>query len=106
VDVAGGEENMNAGFIGVFEGFGTSVDVLSNRPCQPRNGRCAYLRRYTAYRFEIAFGSNGESRFQNIDIETFQLPRHLQLVFDVHAEPGSLFTVTQCRIENDYLVIH
>src|SRR6185369_1407453 len=106
MDVAGREENVDAGFVGVFEGFGAPVDVFFYRPRQPGNGWRAYLRRYAAYGFEIAFRSDRETGFQNVDIETFQLARHLQLVFDIHAESGRLFTVAQCRIENDYLVIH
>src|SRR6185369_10371667 len=106
MDVAGREENVDAGFVGVFEGFGAPVDIFFYRPRQPGNGWRAYLRRYAAYGFEIAFRSDRETGFQNVDIETFQLARHFQLVFDIHAESGSLFTVAQCRIENDYLVIH
>src|SRR6185436_15086232 len=86
--------------------LGAAVDIFFYRTRQTGNRRRPYLRGYAAYSFEIAFRRDRETCFEYVDIETFQLPRHLQLVFDVHAEARSLFTVAQRRIEYDYLVVH
>ncbi len=42
---------------------------------------------------EISFGSRGETRFDHVDAQAVELPRHAQLVFDAHAATGRLFAI-------------
>src|SRR6266566_2992566 len=53
------------------------------------------------HRLKVAFRGDRESRFDHIHLQAFKLPCHLQLLFDVHTEAGSLFSISQCRVEND-----
>jgi hypothetical protein len=58
------------------------------------------------YGLKVTFGRDRKTRFENIDIQRFELPCHSQLLVDVHAETGSLLPVSQCGVENDYFVVH
>ena len=101
VDVTGGEKDMDAGFVGSFEGLGAAIDVFLDASRQARDYGRAYFRGYAAYRLVVAFGRDGKACFENIDVELFQLTRHSQLLVDGHAETGSLLAIAQSRVKND-----
>src|SRR6185436_2432757 len=52
------------------------------------------------HRLEISFGRDRKAGFDNVHLQPLELPRHLQLLFHIHAETGSLFSISQCRVEN------
>ena len=106
VNVTGGKKNVDAGLVGAFEGLGAAIDVFLDASRQARDYGRAYLGRYAAYRFEVAFGRDGKPGFQNVDIELFELPGHSELLVDRHAEAGGLLAVAQSRVKNDQSVIH
>ena len=71
VDVTGGKKNVDAGFVGAFEGLGAAIDVFPDAACQARDYGRAFGR-YAAYRLIVAFGRDGKPGFQNVDIEALR----------------------------------
>jgi hypothetical protein len=106
MDVAGGEEDVNPGFVSVFEGLCTTIDVFLYRSRKSGNCWRAYFFCYDAHGFEVALGSYGKACLDNVYVELFQLSSHPQLVVNIHAKARGLLAVSECRIENDYSVDH
>ena len=106
VDVAGGEESVDAGAFGFFEGAGGAFDVEFHGA-----GERGYLHpgEFAADRvdgLEIAFGGDGEPGFEDIDAEFDQFGGHSQLLGYVHAAAGRLFAVPESGVEDPDSVLH
>ena len=100
MDVAGRQERMNPWMRGAFQRLPASVDIGGQRAGKSRNRGAANFAGDLLHRLEVPFGCDRESGFDDIHLQPFQLPRHPQLLFDIHAEARRLFSISQCRVEN------
>ena len=94
VDVAGGEENVDAWLAGVFDGFVSGVDVLREASGQARDFHVACY--YAGDRFdglEVLFGSDWEAGFDDVHVQELKLFGDSQLLRQRHGGAGALFAV-------------
>src|SRR5712691_860813 len=82
------------------------VDIDRHGASETGDGHAADFRRDLLHGFEIAFGCDRESGFDDVHLQPLELPCHFQLLFHVHAEAGSLLPVSECCIENCDSVHH
>ena len=106
VNLAGGDEGVNARLFGVGQRLGGALHVQRAAARQRRHPGLRELAAHGIHRLEIALGSDGKARFQNVDAQVHQFPRHPQLLRNRHATAGRLFPVAQRRVENSYAVAH
>ena len=84
VDVAGGEEHMDTGVVGLLHSVPRSVDVaLGGLHALVIHGR-----------------GDGKARLNDVHAQLFQLLGHLDLFRQIHAASGGLLTVPQGRVKN------
>ncbi len=106
MDLAGGDEGVDARPLRVRQRPGGPFHIERTAA---RQGGDVGPREFAAdcvHRFEIAFGSDRESRFEDVHAEFHQLARHPQFLRDGHAAAGRLLAVAECRIENVYAITH
>ena len=108
VDVGGRHEGVDAGAPGVPHRFPAAVDVAETHAAQAADDRGALQRAHLAGdlpgRLEVLLRRDGESGFDDVHVQSRQLPGHLQLLHRVHGEPGRLLAVAQRRVEDDHSV--
>ena len=76
--------------------MGSSQGANNGHPDFPGN---------VAYRLEIARGTGGESGFDDVNPQLFQLLGDLHLFFNGHAYAGGLLAVTEGGIQKFYPVV-
>ena len=106
VNGAGGDERMNAGILGMLHRFPATVNVLVHGAGQAADLGAVHLLGNGFDGFEISGGGDGESRFNHVNTETFQLKREFQLFLQIHAETGRLLAIPQRRVKNYDFVAH
>ena len=106
MNVAGGDEGVDARALGVLERLGGALHVQRAAARQRRHLRPGELAADRVDGFEIAFGGDGEAGFQDVHAEFHQLARHPQLFRNGHAAARRLFAVPQRGIEDVYSVAH
>src|SRR5438874_6134596 len=84
----------------LFQRLPATIDISGQRARETGNGGAAHLGRYEFHCVEVPFGCNRKARLDNIDLKPLELARHVQFLFHVHAETGSLLSISQCRVEN------
>src|SRR6059036_103236 len=101
VNIACRQKCMNARMRGALQRLPAAIDIRGHGASQPGNRCAANLGSNSFHRLKVAFRGDRESRFDHIHLKAFKLPCHPQLLFDVHTEAGSLYSISQCRVEND-----
>ena len=98
------DKRMNSRRFRVFHGFPAAVDVfvIGAGEATDRRGFCQL--RDLGYGAEIAFGSDGETGFDNIDAHFIEQLGDFQLFFVGHCGAGGLLAVAQGCVENQHAV--
>src|SRR5262245_9272819 len=94
MNVARRQEGVDAWASRLFEGFPAAVDIGGNGAGQSSDRHASDLARYPLHSFEIAFGRDRKTCLNYVDLKPLELARHLQFLFHVHAEPGSLLSIS------------
>ena len=94
VDVAGCQEGVDARPRRTFQRLPAFVDIRGHRTSQTRNRHPANFGGDPFHRLEISFGCDGEPGLDDIHLQPLQLPRHLELLFHIHAEARRLFSIS------------
>src|SRR5919108_1318356 len=105
MDIGRGDERMDAGVPGMFDGLQSPVDIRFLGARETDYPRTTDFFAHSSHRVEIAVRRGGKARFDHIDAELFQLPGNDYFLFDRHARAGRLLAVTQGRIEYLHHVI-
>src|SRR5690606_6741730 len=88
----------------VLHRFAGPTDVLRVGSGQGRNDGAPHLPGDGLDRREVTGRSDGEPGLDDVHVQPRELARDLQLFLPVQVDPGRLFTVPQCGIENDNVV--
>ena len=95
-----GDKGVNSRRNRFFYRFIRSIDIRRKRPGQTRHRTVFESLRNRFYGEEISRRRSREAGFDDIHIETFQLLRHLDFFFQVHAAARGLLAVTKSRVKN------
>ena len=106
MNVAGGDEGVNARAAGVRQRLGGAFHIERAAARQGRHLRPGKLAADGLHRFEIAFRGDGEAGFQDVHAEFHQFAGHAQLFRDGHAAARRLLAVAQRGVEDVYAVAH
>jgi hypothetical protein len=100
VDVAGGDEGVDARLARVFQSRCRALDVLLPRPREPANPALAEIPGDGRDGFEVAVARDGEAGLDHVDPQTLELARQGELLGEVHAATGRLLAVAQRGVED------
>ena len=100
VDVAGGDEGVDARPGGVTHRVPAAVDVGGDRARQARDHGAPDLAGDVADRLEVALRGHGEARLDDVDAEARELPGQGELLRVVHGEARRLLAVAQRGVED------
>ncbi len=106
VDIAGGDEGVDARALGMRQGLGGALHIERAAARQRGHLGPGKLAADRIDGFEIAFAGDGEAGFEDIHAELHQLARHGQLFRYGHAAAGRLLAIAQRRVENIYAIAH
>ena len=95
MDVAGGDERVDAGAFRLADSLPGAVDILFVGPGQSGDRRSLHPGGDSLYGSEVARRSGGESGFDDVDFQSGQGQADLNLLFDSQADAGTLFAVAQ-----------
>ena len=105
VDVAGGNEGVDAAPHGWRHGIGAGLDVALGGPGQAADHRAigrADAAGNALHGVEITGAGKGEARFDDVHLEAGQLLGDRQLFFEVEAGARGLLPIAQGGIEDQY----
>ena len=105
VDVAGGDEGVDARPLGVLDRVPGGVDVLRVRARQAADDRSVHLARDRLHRLEVARRGDREAGLDDVHAEPRELVRDLELLLPVERDPRRLLAVAQGRVEDLYAVL-
>ncbi len=97
---ARGEKDVNPRALGRSERFPSAINILFVAPRQTTDRRAANLLRDLMDGLEIARRCDRKTGLDNVDSQIRQHLCDLELLGNVHARAGRLFTVAQRRVEN------
>ena len=103
MDVAGGQEGMDARASRGLQCLMGNVDILAHAAAKAGDAGAANLAGDALHGFEITLRGDGKTGLDNVHAEALQLAGQHQLLLGVHAAAGRLFTVAQGRVENQNL---
>ena len=107
VDVAGGDEGVDARIGGPFQGLSAALDVGRAGAGQAADLEPADLAGDGAHGLEVALAGDGEARLQDVHAQALELAGQRQLLGQVHAAAGRLLAVAQGGVEDaDGLAAH
>ena len=101
VDLAGGDEDVDAGRGGRLDGLPAPVDVGQRGAGQPTDDGAAHGGGDGLHRFEVALAGDGEAGLDDVDPEAGQLLGDLELLALVERDARRLLAVTEGRVEDD-----
>ena len=102
VQIAGGEEGVNAGIFGHADGFPAAADILFHAAGEAADlDIVPGLLRNGLDGVEISLARGRESGFDNIDAENFELMGDAQLFCVIHGAAGRLLAVTERGIKEN-----
>ena len=104
MNVAGGQERVDAGTGRVLQRLVGSVNVLAGAAGQTGDTDAADLARHALHGLEVALRGDGKTRLDDVHAEPLQLARQDQLLFGVHAAAGRLLAIAQGRVKDEYLL--
>jgi hypothetical protein len=85
VDVAGGDEGVDARARGALDGLGGALDVRATGARQPAHRRPAHRLGHRAHGLEIPLAGDGESGLDHVHAEALELAAERELLGQVHA---------------------
>src|SRR5580658_699096 len=100
MNVGSRQKNMDAWTGSVLQSLPRALDVRPAGARQSRNDGAADLRGDRPHRFEVAVGSDGESRLDHVHTQAVELMSQTQLFRLVHAAAGRLLAVAKRSVEN------
>ena len=100
VDVAGGDEHMDAGLFGLFQGVPGGIDVLFAAAGEAGHGAFGDRPGDGLHALEVLRGDDGEARLDDVHPQLLQLAGHLHLLGEVHAASRGLLAVPQGGVKN------
>src|SRR5579884_2941036 len=100
MDVAGGDEGVDARPAGVLQRCGGTLDVAGAGPAERGDLYPRELAAYGLHGFKVALRSYGKAGLEDIDAKLHQLLRHAQLLGYGHAASGRLFAVPQRSVKD------
>src|ERR1700691_2656207 len=106
MDVAGGEEGMNARALGVPQRVNRGLHVGPIGPSERSHVRPRELTADRIYRLRISLRGDRETGFEDIDAQFHQFRSHPEFLWHGHAASGRLFPVSKSRIEDVNAVSH
>ena len=99
MQVARGEEDVDAGAVGKLQGAGGHLDVFVLGAGQRSDARLADGLRDGGDGGEVAFGGHGEAGLNNVDAQILERVGHGELFLRGHAAAGRLLAVAQGGVE-------
>mmetsp|Transcript_56948 Transcript_56948/g.133549 ORF Transcript_56948/g.133549 Transcript_56948/m.133549 type:complete len:310 (-) Transcript_56948:83-1012(-) len=104
VDVAGGDEGVDARELGTLDRLRTALDIRLGRTCEAADDRGVLLTPDRVCNLlhceKIIRRSDRESSLDHVDAQAVQLLSNLELLLAGHAAPRALLSVTQRRVEH------
>ena len=100
VDVAGGQEHMDAGVLCALHRVPGNVDIALGTAGKACHHRLFHRSGDGLHAFMIHGGGNGKARLNDIHTQLFQLFGHFDLFREVHAAAGGLLAVSEGRVKN------
>ncbi len=104
MQIARGEEDVDAGAVGKLQGAGGHLDVFGLGAGQRGDARLADGLRDGGDGREVALGGHGEAGLDDVHAQIFQGMGHGELFLRGHAAAGRLLAVAQGGVEKDYVV--
>ena len=98
---AGTDTRMDTLMLGILQCLGSHVDILLHGTGQGTDSGPRHCFRDFYHRVEVSRTRNGESGFNHIHAQCFQLLGHLNLFYCVQLAARHLFTVAQRGVENE-----
>ena len=105
VDVASGDEGVDARALGVLDCVPGGIDVLRVRAGQSADHWAMHLAGDGLHGLEVAGRGDREAGLDHIDPEPRELVRDLELLLLVQRDPRRLLPVAQGRVEDLYSVL-
>ena len=106
VQRAGGDEGMNTGVAGAFEGFSGARNIAVIGARQRANSGIPDRIGDRLHGLEIAVGACRKSGLDHVHFQTFELACNAQFFIFRHGRAGRLFAIAQGGIKNDQFVGH
>ena len=100
VDIAGGQEDVDAGLLCFLHGVPGGVNVPLGAPGQACHHGLADSGGDGLHAFVVHGRGDGKTRLDDIHPQLFQLPGHFDLFRQVHAAPGGLLAVPEGGVKN------
>src|SRR5919199_3158466 len=94
---------MNSTLSGWFYRFCGGFDICFNRSCQTTDGGaifCSHCLGNLLNRLKISWASKGETRFDDINSQTSQLPRNHQLLVYIQGRSRALFPIPERGVKD------
>ena len=101
VDVRRRDERVDPRSLGVAYRVGGTLDVGGLSPREPGDDRSVHLAGDRLDRLEVARRRDREAGLDDVDAQTRQLVRDLELLGRVQRDPGRLLAVAQGGVEDD-----
>jgi hypothetical protein len=106
VDIAGGDEGVDARTSGAFQRTGCSVHIERAGPRERRHLHPGIFAADGLHRFKIAVGGDRKARLQNVHAQIDEFCGHPQLLGRCHRAAGRLFAISQGCVEDVYAIAH
>src|SRR5689334_14420596 len=104
MDVAGGDEGVDARAGGLLDRLPGAVDIAWRGAGKRTDRRALDGAGDLSHGFKVAPGSDGKARLDHVDTQARELQGDLDLLLRVERDPGRLLAVAQGRIEDQYSV--
>ena len=101
-----GDERMDAPVVGALQGLGCARNVTVIGTRQRADGGLPDGIGDGLYRLEVADGTGGKTRLDDVHPQALELPRNTQLFIFRHGGAGRLLAITQSGIKNDQFIGH
>ena len=100
VEVAGGDEDVEAGALSILEGLPRRVDIGLLRAVERRDRAAAHVLGHEPDALDLAGRGDREPGLDDVDAEALELAGDLQLLLRVQADAGRLLAITQRGVED------
>src|SRR5262249_29651579 len=94
MNVTGSKKGVDARASRVFERLPATVNIGGQRTSEASEGTRSTRGGDRFHRLEISFRRDGKAGLNNVHLKPLELARHLQFLFHIHAEPGSLLSIS------------
>jgi|GEM_PF-5776136 len=105
VEIGGGEEGVDAGFLSGLDGAGGGFDVLALATGEGGDFGAADFSGDGEDGLEVSVGGDREAGFEDVDAEVGDFVSHAELFGVVHGAAGGLLAVAEGGVEEDDVVV-